>query len=90
MLYGLAYDIVRAMDSLGDLMAKRQKPEQPELLAVKRYVDEHFHTPIRVAVNGNTIIVTVPSAALANTLRLQTSKIQEICRVSKRLVFRIG
>ena len=84
------YDIVRGMDSLGDLMAKRQKPEQPELSAIKSYIDERYHTPVRAAVSGNTIIVTVPSAALANTLRLQTSKIQEICRVNKRLVFRIG
>lgn len=78
------------MDSLGDLMAKREAPEQPELLAIKRYVDEHFHTPIRAAVNGNTIVVTVPSAALANTLRLQVTKIQAACLIEKRLIFRIG
>lgn len=71
-------------------MAKREKPEHPELAAIKRYVDEHFHTSVRTAVNGNTIIITAPSAALANTLRLQTSKIQTVCRIEKRLVFRIG
>jgi hypothetical protein len=78
------------MDSLGDLMAKREKPEQPELSAIKNYVDEHFHTPIRASINGNTIVITVPSAALANTLRLQITKIQQICRLEKRLVIRIG
>lgn len=80
----------RAMDSLRDLMAKRGTPDQPEITAIKRYVDEHFHTPVRAAVNGNTIIVTVPSASLANTLRLQTSVIQKACQLEKRLVFRIG
>jgi len=78
------------MDSLRDLMANREKPESSELIAIKRYVDEHFHTPIRVAINGNTIIITAPNAALANTLRLQTNKIQTACRTEKRLVFRIG
>jgi len=78
------------MDSLRDIMAHREKPESPELVAIKRYVDEHFHTPIQVAVNGNTIIITAPSAALANTLRLQTNKIKTECRIEKRLMFRIG
>lgn len=78
------------MDSLSDLVAKHEKPEPPELAAIKRYVDEHFHTPVRTAVKGNIIIVTVPSASLANTLRLHTSKIQAACRLEKRLVFRIG
>lgn len=78
------------MDSLGDLMAKRERPEQPELAAIKRYVDEHYNVPVRAAVRGEVIVVTVPNAALANTLRLQTSKIMRDCRLEKRLVFRIG
>lgn len=78
------------MDSLQDILAKFGQPEQPELLAIKRYVDEHYQTPVSTAINGNSIIITVPSAALANTLRLQTTKIQKACDTDKRLVFRIG
>lgn len=78
------------MDSLQDILAKYGKPEQPELIAIKRYVDERYHTPVSVALHGETIVVTVPSAALANTLRLQISKIQADCQLEKRLVFRIG
>ncbi len=78
------------MDSLHDILARYGKPEDPELLAVKRYVDEHFHTPISVLIRGNTIVATVPSAALANTLRLQGIKIQEACQLKRRLIFRIG
>jgi len=78
------------MDSLQDILAKYGKSEQPELVAVKRYVDEHYHIPVSAALSGETIVVTVPSAALANTLRLQISKIQTDCQLEKRLIFRIG
>jgi hypothetical protein len=78
------------MDSLHDIIAKYGKPEQPELIAIKRYVDERYHMPVSAAMSGNMIIVTVPSASLANTLRLQTSTIQQACQLEKRLVFRIG
>lgn len=78
------------MDSLQDIISRYDKPEEPEIAAIKRYVDERFHTPIRVSVSGNNLIITVPSASLANTLRLKTIEIKEMCRVEKRLVFRIG
>lgn len=78
------------MDSLQNILAKFDKPDQPELLAIKRYIDRHYQTPVSVAINGNNIVITVPSAALANTLRLQTTKIQTACDTDKRLVFRIG
>ncbi|HEX8763253.1 MAG TPA: hypothetical protein VF733_05890 [Candidatus Saccharimonadales bacterium] len=78
------------MDSLQDIMAKFGRPEQPELVAIKRYIDDHYKTPVSTAINGESIIISVPSAALANTLRLQTSKIQAACNTTKRLVFRIG
>jgi hypothetical protein len=78
------------MDSLQDILAKYGQPEEPELLAVKRYVDEHYHIPVSTALQGEAIIVTVPSAALANTLRLQISRIRTECGLTKRLIFRIG
>jgi len=78
------------MESLQEILSHYSTPEDPEILAVKRYVDEHFHTPISVAIHGAVLVATVPSAALANTLRLQTTKIQEACQLKKRLIFRIG
>jgi hypothetical protein len=78
------------MDSLQNILSKFDKPEQPELLAVKRYVDEHYQIAVSAAISGNSIVITVPSAALANTLRLQTTKIQAACETEKRLIFRIG
>ena len=79
-----------AMESLQEILAHYGPPEDPEVLAVKQYVSEHFKTPVSVAVHGTVLVVTVPSAALANTLRLHGVKIQEACNLQKRLIFRIG
>ena len=78
------------MESLQEILAHYGPPEDPEVLAVKRYVSEHFKTAISVAVHGTVLVATVPSAALANTLRLHAVKIQEACDLQKRLIFRIG
>lgn len=78
------------MESLGDILTNYGQSEPPELAAIKRYVDEQYHVVVRAAINGNMIVVTVPSAALANTLRLQTTKIRAVCQLQKRLVFRIA
>lgn len=78
------------MDSIQDILARYPAPEQPEIVALKQYIDEHFHSPVSVALNGNAIVVTVASAALANTLRLNSIAIQKDCKISRRLIFRIG
>jgi len=78
------------MDSLQDIISKYGPAEQPELLAIKRYVDERYHTPVSAAISGNTITITVPSASLANTLRMQVTAIRAACQTDKRLAFRIG
>ncbi len=78
------------MDSLQDIIASYGKPEQPELQAIKQYVDERYHTPVSTAISGEAIVVTVPSAALANTLRMQITTMREVCNLQKRIVFRIG
>lgn len=78
------------MESLQEVLSHYGPPEDPEVLAVKQYVDEHFKTPISVAVHGGVLVATVPSAALANTLRLHMPKIEEACQLKKRLIFRIG
>ncbi|HSX08028.1 MAG TPA: hypothetical protein VLG11_03995 [Candidatus Saccharimonadales bacterium] len=78
------------MDSLKEILSQYGPPEDPEMLALKRYVDEHFKVPIGVALHGGVLVATVPSAALANTLRMQLPQIQAACNLTKRLIFRIG
>lgn len=78
------------MESVANILAHSMQPEPDELKAIIRYVDEHYHARVQAAVRGDSIVVVVSSAALANTLRLQTIKIREVCQLKKRLIFRIA
>lgn len=78
------------MDSLSDLLVGRMPDEPPEVSAIKHYIDEHFHAPAQIALQNETIIVSVSSASLANTLRLRLPQIQEAAQTNRKLRFRIA
>jgi hypothetical protein len=78
------------MDQLKDLLAERMPEEPDELRAIKRYIDDHFHAPSQVSMQNEAIIVSVRSAALANTLRLRLPQIQEAAQTDRKLFFRIA
>jgi hypothetical protein len=78
------------MDSLQDLMSTYRRDEPEAIRAVKHYIDEQFHASATVAIKGEALVITVSSAALANTLRFHTLKLQTLCPDFKRLIFRIG
>jgi len=79
------------MESIGELLG-RYNPQRPdEVLAVKRYITEEFGAPASVGLQGeHALVITVTSAALANTLRLRTTAIRAAANTQKRLIFRIG
>lgn len=78
------------MDQIRDLLGRYKAQEPEEISAIKAYVTEQFHMPASVSVRADSLIITVPSASLANTLRLRTTEIKQIANTDKRLVFRIS
>jgi len=78
------------MDSLSDLLGNKSFDEPPEIKLIKVYAQTEFHSVVEVMVRDKDIIITAPSAALANTLRLRGPEIKLLCQTDKRLVFRIG
>jgi len=78
------------MDSLGDLLKGRVPQEPPEVIAAKRYIADHFQAASSVTLQSNALVITVASASLAGTLRMQMPKLQAACKTDKRLIFRIG
>jgi hypothetical protein len=76
-------------DSLLDILAHKSFDEPPEMQAIKRYVREHFQEAVEVLVRDRDILVTVPNAALAGTLRFQVRQLQHAAQTSKRIVFKI-
>jgi hypothetical protein len=78
------------MDSLNSILSSRDFDEPPEMTSIKKYVQDEFQTTVSVLAREKDIIITVPNAALANTLRLRSPEIKRRCQLDKRLIFRIG
>lgn len=78
------------MDSISHILGKKDFEEPAEIASIKKYVRDEFAITVGVLVRQNDIVINVPSAALANTLRLRGPEIKRRCQLDKRLVFRIG
>ena len=76
-------------DSLFDILSTKDFSEPTEKLAIKQYIAEHFKVDAEVMVRDFDIIITVPNAALAGTLRFHVRKLQDAASTKKRLVLRI-
>ena len=78
------------MDSLNDILSRKDLDEPGEITAIKRYVEREFSSKVGVIVQPATIIITTSSAALANSLRMQVLDLQKAAQTTKKLIFRIG
>jgi hypothetical protein len=77
------------MDSLNNILKHKDFDEPPEMSSIKKYVQDEFNTKVTVQVRDRDIVIDVPSASLANTLRLRSPDIKRRCQIDKRLTFRI-
>jgi hypothetical protein len=78
------------MDSLFNILGHKDFDEPPEMTSIKKYVQDKFQTAVGVQIRERDIVIMVPSAALANTLRLCGPDLKRRCQIDKRLTFRIG
>jgi len=78
------------MDSLSNILGHKNFDEPPEMASIKKYVQDEFKIAVGVQVRDRDIVVMVPNAALANSLRLRSPEIKRRCQLSKKLTFRIG
>jgi hypothetical protein len=79
------------MDSLYDILGRKDFDEPPEALAIKKYVRDEFDESVAVTVKEKEIIIAAPNAALASTLRMRVLQLQKITgERKKRFIFRIG
>lgn len=78
------------MESVSDLLGRYQPQLPDEAVTIKRYIHDTFAAPSSVLVRSDAIVITVHSAALANTLRLRLPALQELTKTTKKLIFRIG
>lgn len=69
----------------------RYSPKEPdEVAAIKRYVFKQFGVEPSVGLHGETLVITVASASLANALRMRLPALQRTANTKKKILFRIG
>lgn len=78
------------MDSVADILGRYSPQEPDEIGAVKRYILDEFGAKARVGLHGETLVITVRSASLANALRLKILSLQKITNTKRKILFRIG
>jgi len=77
-------------DSLGDLLAKRDFDEPPEVRAIKDYVRRYYDAEVKVTMQPHAIVVSARSAGLIGSLRANLPKLQKAADTEKRILLRIG
>ena len=78
------------MDSLFDILSRKDYDLPPEVAAIKKYVQDEFESDVEVLLREKDIVITGRSSALMGSLRLHGPKIQKAADTKKRLVFRVG
>ncbi|HET6864247.1 MAG TPA: hypothetical protein VFH37_03580 [Candidatus Saccharimonadales bacterium] len=78
------------MDSLQDILGKRDFTPPDEIASVKEYIQRRYKSASRVRVERDVVIIRVPSSALAATLQLEQRRLIEACNLKKKLIIRTG
>lgn len=78
------------MDSIFNILSRKDFEEPSEVRALKKYVLDNYGVKVGVQIRDKDIVLVVPSSAAANSLRLNGPKIKKALELDKRLTFRIN
>lgn len=78
------------MQSLQDIMGRKDFDAPPEVEAIKTFVRKAFSTDVGVVMQEHSITITTSSAALAGSLRPHMHKLKKELNTDKKLFIRIG
>ena len=78
------------MDSLQNILGSRDFSPPTEIELIREYVERRYKAKCHIQLQRNSVILSVKSASLASTLRLDQQRIIEACKLTKRLIVRIG
>lgn len=82
-------DILDIMDSLLDILGRKDFDLPPEVIAIKNYIRDEFNQEVEVMVRDKDIVIAGRGSAFINTLRLRTPALRRAANTTKRLTFRI-
>lgn len=78
------------MDSLQEIMGRKNFTPPDEMEAIKSYIKRRYNSTCRIKLERNTIVLHLPSSALAATVQMESQQLVEKCRLTKRLFIRYG
>jgi hypothetical protein len=78
------------MDSIKDLLVKKNLDEPTEMTALNEYCHELFNFTPKLSLKNDCIWLSVPNGMLATELRMRLPEITRRCGLTKKLIIRIG
>ena len=78
------------MDSLKDLLVKKDLDEPTELTALKNYCQEQFNFTAKISLTHDVLWLTVPNGIVATELRMRQTDIIARCGITKKFRIKIG
>jgi hypothetical protein len=78
------------MDSLFDILKRKDYDLPSEVVAIKEYIRQEFEAEVEVTVREKDIIIAGQSSALIGSLRLRSPQLSKVAKTTKRFVFRVG
>lgn len=75
------------MNDLGDILAKKQLPQEPsEFPIIRNFVQERFEVTPRLQMRDDSIVISVPGSAVAGSLRFALHELQGLLEGDHHLV----
>lgn len=78
------------MDSLQDILGKKNFNPPDEFKTVRDYIKRRYNSNCYVKIQRDALIITVSGSALAATIQLERQSLIEACHLKKKLVIRSG
>jgi len=78
------------MDSLIDILGKRDFDEPSELAEIKNFIIKEYQIEPTIKISGEAIVINLPNASLVSTVRLRGPEIKKRYKINKKLIFRIS
>lgn len=75
------------MSNLSDILAQKKFPQEPpEFPIIRAFVKKHFDITPRLQLRDTSIIIAVPTSAVAGSLRFQLHELQNKLDTKYQLV----
>ena len=78
------------MDSIKDLLAKKDVDEPTEVTALKHYCKQQFNFTAKISLRTDILWLSVPNGILATELRMRQTDIITRCGITKKFRIKIG